>query len=132
MLNVAVFIALVVKGNAEPWRRSRSLLSEFRLFERSTMDTYSRSAAGAHATREIEAALDDITARGVAAIRDSKSGFDGAVANVADTGRDALDGARAVRATVADAILNSIEVRPYTTLAIAGAIGFIYGALRRR
>jgi hypothetical protein len=29
------------------------------------------------------------------------------------------------------AILHSIRVRPYTTLAIAGLIGFAYGALRR-
>jgi hypothetical protein len=54
------------------------------------------------------------------------------VANVADRGREALDSAREVRAGVADVILNSIKVRPYTTLAVAGAIGFVYGAMRRR
>jgi ElaB/YqjD/DUF883 family membrane-anchored ribosome-binding protein len=96
------------------------------------MNTYSQPAAGANPTREIEAALDDITARGVAAIRDTKRRSDSAVANVADTGRDASNAARAVRATVVDAILNSIRLRPYTTLAVAGAIGFCYGALRRR
>jgi ElaB/YqjD/DUF883 family membrane-anchored ribosome-binding protein len=96
------------------------------------MNTYSHAATRANPPRDIEAALDDITARGIAAIRDTKTGFDSAVANAAGTGRDALDGARAVRATIADAILNSIKVRPYTTLAVAGAIGFVYGALRRR
>jgi ElaB/YqjD/DUF883 family membrane-anchored ribosome-binding protein len=95
------------------------------------MNETPRSVA-ANSTREIEAALDDITARGVAAIRDTKAGLDDAMTRVADRGREALDGARDVRATVADAILDSIRVRPYTTLAIAGAIGFVYGAMRRR
>ena len=96
------------------------------------MDNIPRPAAPANSTREIEAALDDITARGVAAIRNSQTGLDYAVANVADRGQEALGGAREVRATVADAILNSIKLRPYTTLALAGAIGFVYGAMRRR
>ena len=33
--------------------------------------------------------------------------------------------------SVNGAILHSIKVRPYTTLAIAGLIGFAYGAFRR-
>ena len=96
------------------------------------MDTSLHAPPATDATREIEAALDEITARGIAAIRDPKRGFDAAVANVSDTGRGAWDGARAARAPVADAILNSVKVRPYTTLALAGAIGFVCGALRRR
>jgi hypothetical protein len=36
-----------------------------------------------------------------------------------------------VQNSVNGAILHSIKVRPYTTLAIAGLIGFAYGALRR-
>jgi ElaB/YqjD/DUF883 family membrane-anchored ribosome-binding protein len=101
-------------------------------FEEGTpMNDIPRTAA-TRSTREIEAALDDITARGVAAIRETKSGLDDAVAHVADRGREALDSAREVRAGIADAILNSIKVRPYTTLAVAGAIGFVYGAMRRR
>ena len=95
------------------------------------MDNVPRSAA-AHSTREIEAALDDITARGIAAIRDTKAGLDDAVAHAADRGRETLDSPREMRASVADVILNSINVRPYTTLAVAGAIGFVYGAMRRR
>jgi ElaB/YqjD/DUF883 family membrane-anchored ribosome-binding protein len=96
------------------------------------MKDIARSAAAAHSTREIEAALDDITARGVAAIRDTKAGLDDAVAQAADRGREGLDSAREVRVGFEGAILNSIKVRPYTTLAIAGAIGFVYGAMRRR
>jgi ElaB/YqjD/DUF883 family membrane-anchored ribosome-binding protein len=96
------------------------------------MNNIPRSAATADSTREVEAALDDITARGIAAIRDTKTGFDDAVAHVAGRGREALDNAREVRAGLADVILNAIKVRPYTTLAVAGAIGFAYGAMRRR
>jgi len=96
------------------------------------MNDIPRSAAAADSTREIEAALDDITARGIAAIRDTKAGFDGAVTQVAGRGQEALDSAREARASVADVILNAIKLRPYTTLAVAGAIGFAYGAMRRR
>jgi hypothetical protein len=92
------------------------------------MDNTLRTAAAADATREIEAALDDITARGVAAIRKTKVGSDD---TVAVTDREALNSARDLRATIPDVILHAIKVRPYTTLAIAGAIGFACGAMRR-
>jgi ElaB/YqjD/DUF883 family membrane-anchored ribosome-binding protein len=72
-------------------------------------------------TRAGTSAIDDITARGAAA-----------VADIGEKGREALQGARDVRDTLADAVLNSIKARPYTTLAIAGLIGFAYGALRPR
>jgi ElaB/YqjD/DUF883 family membrane-anchored ribosome-binding protein len=66
-------------------------------------------------------AIDDITTRGAAV-----------VADIGEKGREALQGARDVRDTFADAVLDSIKARPYTTLAIAGLIGFAYGALRPR
>ena len=54
------------------------------------------------------------------------------MADVSEKEREALQGARDLRDTVADAILTSVKMRPYTTLAIAGIIGFVYGAMRRR
>ncbi len=54
-----------------------------------------------------------------------------AISNTADAARDAVDSAEKVHDSVNGAILHSIKVRPYTTLAIAGLIGFAYGALRR-
>jgi len=54
------------------------------------------------------------------------------VSDAAETGREALDNAREARDTLADAVLHAVKVRPYTTLAIAGLIGFLYGAMRRR
>ena len=54
------------------------------------------------------------------------------MSDVGETGREALQGARDVRDSLADALLDAIKTRPYTTLAIAGLVGFAYGALRRR
>jgi ElaB/YqjD/DUF883 family membrane-anchored ribosome-binding protein len=138
MLNVAIFMRLLSKGAVRATRAPGTflVLAQFAgrvlHLEIIPMNNVPGSAAGTKSTREIEAALDDITARGVAGIRDAKAGFDDAVTHVADRGWEALDSAREVRATLADAVLNSIKVRPYTTLALAGAIGFVYGAMRRR
>ncbi len=88
----------------------------------------------AKATRSVsdyEAALDDITRRGVSAMRDTQKTVEDAVSSAADMGRDALDSAGKARDSVTKAILHSIKVRPYTTLAIAGVIGFVCGAMRR-
>ena len=81
---------------------------------------------------DIEAALDDITAKGAAAFRDTKASVNKAVSDMTEKGQEALQGARDARDNVADAILEQVRTRPYTTLAIAGAIGFLYGAMRRR
>jgi ElaB/YqjD/DUF883 family membrane-anchored ribosome-binding protein len=85
----------------------------------------------ASATPDYEAAINDIADRGIAAIRGARTGIEDAAAEIGETGREALQGARDVRDTLADAVLNSIKTRPYTTLAIAGLIGFAYGAFRR-
>ncbi len=80
---------------------------------------------------DYEAALDDITRRGVSAIRSTHRRVDRAISGAADASRDALDSAEQVRDSMSGAILHSIKVRPYTTLALAGLIGFACGALRR-
>jgi len=78
-----------------------------------------------------ESALDDITRRGISAIRSTHNKVDAAISNTADAARGAVDSVEKVQDSVHGAILHSIKVRPYTTLAIAGLIGFAYGALRR-
>jgi ElaB/YqjD/DUF883 family membrane-anchored ribosome-binding protein len=85
-----------------------------------------------NSTTDYEAALDDIAERGAAAIKNTKARVDRVVSDAADKGEEALQSAREVRDTVADTILRSVRERPYTTLAIAAAIGFLYGAMRRR
>jgi ElaB/YqjD/DUF883 family membrane-anchored ribosome-binding protein len=81
---------------------------------------------------EVEAALDDIAAKGAAAFQKTKASVNEAVSQAGEKSQEALQSARAAGDSIADAIRESIRVRPYTTLAIAGAIGFLYGAMRRR
>ena len=85
----------------------------------------------AQAAQDYEKALDDITQRGISAIRTTEKKVDSAISNTADAARYAVDGVEKVRDRVDGAIMRSIKDRPYTTLAIAGLIGFAYGALRR-
>jgi len=73
-----------------------------------------------------------MTAKGAAALRDTKDGFDEVVADMSQKGKEALASAREARDSVADVVLESVRTRPYTTLAIAGLLGFLYGAMRRR
>ena len=84
-----------------------------------------------NAATDYEAKLDDITRRGVTALRSAEKTANAAISNTADAARGAVDSVEKVQDSVHGAILHSIKVRPYTTLAIAGLIGFAYGALRR-
>ncbi len=83
------------------------------------------------AVADYEQALDDITQHGISALRSAEKKVDGAISNTAEVARGAVDSVERVQNSVRGAILHSIKIRPYTTLAIAGLIGFAYGALRR-
>ena len=85
-----------------------------------------------NAEHAIRSAADDIATRGSAALRDAKAGLDDAVETVSEKGREGLRGVRDVRNTFDEAIRASVRTHPYTTLAIAGLIGFAYAAMRRR
>src|SRR3954451_681176 len=85
----------------------------------------------ANLATDYEAKLDDITKRGISALRTTEKKANAAIPSAPDASRDALDSAEQIRDSVSGAILHSIKIRPYTTLAIAGLIGFAYGALRR-
>ena len=62
----------------------------------------------------------------------ARSGVRGVVADARDTGMEAVEGVREVRDNVADAIDKSLKKRPYTTLALAAAAGFLLGAILAR
>ena len=81
-----------------------------------------------HAARS---AADEIAARGSTALRDAKAGLDDAMESVSDKGQEALRSAREVRDTFDEAIRASLRTHPYTTLAVAGLIGFAYAVMRR-
>jgi ElaB/YqjD/DUF883 family membrane-anchored ribosome-binding protein len=57
---------------------------------------------------------------------------EGVVSDAQEKGRDAIDAVRDVTDNFVDAIDKSIKNRPYTTLALFAAVGFLLGATRRR
>ncbi len=49
----------------------------------------------------------------------------------AASAKDSVESLHAVADSFGDAIMDSIKQRPYTTLAVAAGIGFVFGAIWR-
>ena len=75
---------------------------------------------------------DTIADKGSAAWRRARPSVDGVVSDAQEKSRDAVDAVRDVTDTFVDVIDKSIKNRPYTTLALFAALGFMLGATRRR
>jgi ElaB/YqjD/DUF883 family membrane-anchored ribosome-binding protein len=101
------------------------------------------SAASGDIQADLQALRDDVArlaqqiadifaAKGNKAWDRARSGVDEAIADAEDRGRDALDAVREVGDNMFEAIDESLERRPYTTLALALGIGFLFGATWRR
>ena len=101
------------------------------------------SAASGDIQADVQALRDDVArlaqqiadifaAKGSKAWDRARSGVDEAIADVEDRGRDAVDAVREVGDNLVGAIDESLKHRPYTTLALAAAIGFLFGATWRR
>ena len=86
---------------------------------------------------------EDLASKGPAAFRDTKASLEDAIADAGEKGQQALnyagkkgqeamDNVRGVGDTLAVAIEESVKTRPYTTLALAVAAGFLLGATWRR
>ena len=102
------------------------------------------ASAGAKDVQEdLEALRDDVTrltqqlggilaAKGNKAWRRAKSNVGGVISEAQDKGMEAVDAVREVGDNVVDAIDESLKRRPYTTLALAVGIGFLFGATWRR
>jgi ElaB/YqjD/DUF883 family membrane-anchored ribosome-binding protein len=75
---------------------------------------------------------DIVSSRGGAAWRKAKLGVGDVVSDVQDKGMEAVGAVREVGDNVVDAIDESLKKRPYTTLALAAGIGFLFGATWRR
>jgi ElaB/YqjD/DUF883 family membrane-anchored ribosome-binding protein len=101
------------------------------------------SAASGDIAADLQALRDDVArlaqqiadifaAKGNKAWDRARSGVDGAISDVEDRGRDAVDAVREVGDNMAAAIDESLKNRPYTTLALAVGIGFLFGATWRR
>jgi ElaB/YqjD/DUF883 family membrane-anchored ribosome-binding protein len=82
--------------------------------------------------RLAEQVSDILGTKGSAAWQKARSSVDDMVAGAQDTGREAVDAMREVSDNFVEAIDDSIKTRPYTTLAIVAALGFLFGATWRR
>ena len=83
-------------------------------------------------TRLATQIADIFTAKGNVAWNRAKSNVEGVVSDVGAKGQEAMDAVQEVGDKVVDAIDESLKTRPYTTLAIALGIGFLFGAMWRR
>jgi ElaB/YqjD/DUF883 family membrane-anchored ribosome-binding protein len=82
--------------------------------------------------RLAEQVRDIITGRGNAAWRRAKTSADGAMSNAQAKSQEAVAAMRDVSNHFADAVDESIKNRPYTTLALAVGLGFLFGTTMRR
>jgi ElaB/YqjD/DUF883 family membrane-anchored ribosome-binding protein len=71
-------------------------------------------------------------AKGYQAMDLAKDNLDGVLGSAQAKGRQVAEAVGEVRDNLASAIDESLEERPYTTLALAVAMGFIVGAMWRR
>jgi ElaB/YqjD/DUF883 family membrane-anchored ribosome-binding protein len=75
---------------------------------------------------------DIVASKGSAAWQRAKSSVGGVISDAEAKGQEAVDAVREVGDNVVDAIDESLRRRPYTTLALAVGIGFLFGATWRR
>jgi ElaB/YqjD/DUF883 family membrane-anchored ribosome-binding protein len=101
------------------------------------------SAASGDIQADLQALRDDVgrltsqiadifAAKGNAAWGRAKSNIEGVMSDASAKGQEAVDAVREVGDNVVDAIDTSLKKRPYTTLALAIGIGFLFGATWRR
>jgi len=79
------------------------------------------------ASQEARDAMREPTSEGRA-----QTTVDSVVSDALDKGREANRAMRDVSDNFIDAIDESIKTRPYTTLALVAAVGFLFGAAWRR
>ncbi len=75
---------------------------------------------------------DIVANRGTAAWQRARSGVDDVMSDAQDKSREAVDAMREVSEKFVETVDESIKNRPYTTLAIALGLGFLFGATWRR
>jgi ElaB/YqjD/DUF883 family membrane-anchored ribosome-binding protein len=75
---------------------------------------------------------DIVASKGSEVWQRARANVDGMIGDAGVKGKEAADAVREVGDTLANAIDESIERRPYTTLALALGLGFILGSAWRR
>lgn len=98
--------------------------------------TRATSGAAADVQADLEALRSDVAdltkKLGVILSKRGNSAWKHAKSGVEDTIADAESRAIAAGEEITDVINNSIQSRPYTTLAVAAGLGFLFGATWRR
>lgn len=113
--------------------------------EKTAMSAASEKISGAapEVQEDLQALRDDVAkltqqlaelaaAKGNEVWQRARAGVDGVVGDVGAKGQEAADAVGEVRDNIVGAIDESLESRPYTTLALSLAAGFILGALWKR
>ena len=75
---------------------------------------------------------DIFAAKGTASWQRAKSDLDGVISDAGEKGREAIGAVREVGDSVVDAVDKSLRQRPYTALALAAGLGFLFGVIWRR
>lgn len=83
-------------------------------------------------SRLAQQVADIVANRGGAAWQRAKSGVDGVMSDAQDKSQEAVDAMREMSDKFVEAVDESIKNRPYTTLAIAVGLGFLFGSTWRR
>jgi ElaB/YqjD/DUF883 family membrane-anchored ribosome-binding protein len=75
---------------------------------------------------------DILAAKGTASWQRAKSDLDDVISDAGEKGREAIGAVREVGDNVVDAVDKSLKQRPYTVLALALGLGFLFGVTWRR
>ena len=75
---------------------------------------------------------DIFATKGTASWQRAKSDLGGVISDAGEKGREAIGAVREVGGNVVDAVDKSLKQRPYTALALAAGLGFLFGAIWRR
>ena len=104
--------------------------------ERSTYSPHSNAYGPSGGAPVADAPKDDLASKGAAAFREAKANVGDVISDAGDyagkKGREVMDNMSGVGDTLAVAVGKSVTTRPYTTLALAVAAGFLVGAMWRR
>lgn len=83
-------------------------------------------------SRLAQQVADIVANRGSTAWQRGRSGVDGVMSDAQDKSQEAVDAMREISDKFVEAVDESIKNRPYTTLAIAVGLGFLFGSTWRR
>jgi ElaB/YqjD/DUF883 family membrane-anchored ribosome-binding protein len=104
--------------------------------ERSTYPSSSKPYGSSGGAPAADALKDDLASKGAEVFREAKANVESMISDAGDYAgkkcKEAMDNIRGVEDTLVVTIKKSVSTRPYTTLALAVAAGFLCGATWRR